>query len=252
MAPFSSSSIYRLFNRLTFSPPSPFLPHFLLGLSRSFRPTRSLAPSLPLFLFSPSGCFPPLGLNPVGHSGPLGCWLLYPASLPFLHLSFHPFHPHAPPQPKLSRSFRPTRSRTVLLLLFPPLPSSFHHCLDSVGHSGPLGLWLPIPLALLLSIIFTFLHSLDSVGHSGPLGPVLSSFFPSLLFPLPVTTALTQSVIPTHSVSGFLHLSPPPSLIFTFFHSLDSIGHSGPPSPWLPLHLFSLLFSWFLGFPTTA
>ena len=108
-----------------------------------------------------------------------------------------------PPQPGLSRSFRPTRSWTVLLLLFPPLTSSFHHCLDSVGHSGPLGLWLPA-LALLLSIIFTFFHSLDSVGHSGPLGPVLSSFFPSLLFPLPVTTALTQPVIPAHSVSGFL------------------------------------------------
>ena len=191
LAPFSSSSIYRPFNRLTFFPHSPFLPHFLLGLSRSFRPTRSLAPSLPLFLFSPSGCSPPLGLNPVGHSGPLGCWLLYPASLPFLHLSFHPFHPHAPPQPGLSRSFRPTRSWTVLLLLFPPLTSCFH-------------------------------------------------------------PALTQSVIPAHSVFGFLPLALLLSIIFTFFHSLDSVGHSGPLGLWLPLHLFSLLSSWFLGFPTTA
>ena len=144
-APFSSPSIYRPFDRLTFFSLSPFLPHFLLGLSRSFRPTRFLVPSLPLLFFSPSGCSPPLGLNPVGHSGPLGCRLLSPASNPLLHLSFHPSHPHFPPQPGLSRSFRPTRSLTVLLLLLPPLTFRLPYCLDSVGHSGPLGLWLPAP-----------------------------------------------------------------------------------------------------------
>ena len=144
-APFSSPSIYRPFDRLTFLSLSPFLPHFLLGLSRSFRPTRFLVPSLPLLFFSPSGCSPPLGLNPVGHSGPLGCRLLSPASNPLFHLSFHPSHPHFPPQPGLSRSFRPTRSLTVLLLLLPPLSFRLPYCLDSVGHSGPLGLWLPAP-----------------------------------------------------------------------------------------------------------
>ena len=66
--------------------------------------------------------------------------------------------------------------------------------------------------------------------------------FPSLLSP-PFTTALTQSVIPAHSVFGFLHLALPPSTTFTIFHSLDSVGHSGPLSPWLPLNLFSLLLS---------
>ena len=186
-------------------------------------------------------------------------------------------------RPQPSRSFRPTRLLAALSFtcLFTLSTLTLLHSRDSVGHSGPLGpglsssfssLLSPLPLttaltqsvipahsvfgflhlALLLSIIFTFFHSLDSVGHSGPLGPALSSFFPSLLFPLPVTTALTQSVIPAHSVFGFLHLSLPPSLIFTFFHSLDSVGHSGPLSPWLPWRLFSLLFSWFLGFPTTA
>ena len=98
----------------------------------------------------------------------------------------------------------------------------------------------------------TLLHSRDSVGHSGPLGPGLSSSFSSLLSPLAFTAALTQSVIPAHSVFGFLPLSLFLSIIFTFFHSLDSVGHSGPLGLWLPLHLFSLLSSWFLGFPTTA
>ena len=98
----------------------------------------------------------------------------------------------------------------------------------------------------------TFLHSRDSVGHSGPLGPGLSSSFSSLLSPLAFTAALTRSVIPAHSVFGFLPLALLLSIIFTFFHSLDSVGHSGPLGLWLPLHLFSLLSSWFLGFPTTA
>ena len=105
--------------------------------------------------------------------------------------------------------------------------------LSWINFTGPLGLW-------------PFFHSRDSVGHSSPLGPGLSSLFSSLLSPLPFTTALTQLVIPAHSVFGFLHLSLPPSLISTFFHSLDSVGHSGPLSLWLPLYLFLLLFSWFL------
>ena len=92
-APFSSPSIYRPFDRLTFFSHSPFLPHFLLGLSRSFRPTRFFVPSLPLLFFSPSGL------------------------------------PSSRPQP--SRSFRPTRLSAAFTCLksspspfFSPFPLS--------------------------------------------------------------------------------------------------------------------------------
>ena len=80
-------------------------------LSRSFRPTRPLAAST---------CFP------------------------------HPHHFHNHPQPGPSRSFRTTRSLAASWLV-----STFHsllslHRLDSVGHSGPLGLWRP-PFSLPLT-----------------------------------------------------------------------------------------------------
>ena len=84
----------------------------------------------------------------------------------------------------------------------PPLPPS-PICLDPVGHSGPLGLWLPpFPLT-----------SLGSVGHSGPLG---------LWLPPPVSFTLTTS---------------------TFIHCLDPVGHSGPLGPWLPPCLLSLFIT---------
>ena len=168
-------------------------------------------------------------LDSVGHSGPLGPWLI----------------------PCLSS------------LLFSVL---LHHCLDSVGHSGPFGLWLPPPVSSTLTafITFTIIHSLDSVGHSGPLGlwrPLFLLFHsPCLLFHhFPTSSpphglsrsfrptrslaalilssthlslfspfALTQSVIPAHSVSGYsssVCSYPSP------FLSLPS--SSGSPTPFL-------------------
>ena len=105
----------------------------------------------------------------------------------------HPHHFPNHPQPRPSRSFRPTRSLA-----------------DSVGHSGPLGLWLPPPVSFTLTtfITFTIIHSLDSVGHSGPLGPWLIPCLFSFL------------------ISLLLH------------HCLDSVGHSGPLGLWRPLFLF--------------
>ena len=91
-----------------FFPPFPCLFTCFLsppGLSRSFRPTRSLA--------SP----PSLRYDPVGHSGPLGLWrFLVSLSLASMQLG-------------LSRSFRPTQSPaasvfvcTFLLSASPPPP----------------------------------------------------------------------------------------------------------------------------------
>ena len=103
-----------------FFPPFPCLFTCFLsppGLSRSFRPTRSLA-SPPLFATTQSvipahsvyGVFwflsllPRCSLDSVGHSGP----------------------------------FSPLLPQFLFALFFSLL---LHHRLDSVGHSGPLGLW---------------------------------------------------------------------------------------------------------------
>ena len=84
----------------------------------------------------------------VGHSGPLGPWLP-PLSSLRPSRSFRPTRSMAcfalslaSVQLGLSRSFRPTQSlaASVFVSLFFSL--LLHHCLDSVGHSGPLGLWL--------------------------------------------------------------------------------------------------------------
>ena len=99
--------------------------------------------------------------NSVGHSGPLGPWLL----------------PLSSPRP--SRSFRPTRSTGCFLSL-----SLLPLCnLGSVGHSGPLSPLMPLYLLSLLSSLL-FHHCLDSVSHSGSLG-LWPSPLPSLLLPSP-------------------------------------------------------------------
>ena len=231
--------------------------------------TQSVIPAHSVLGFPPS-----LRHDPVGHSGPLGLLrvgflsLLPPRNLGSVGHS-GPLSPLLPPY--------------LLSLLSSML---FHHCLDSVSHSGSLGLWLPAPGSSSLHHLHCFVYSLDSVGHSGPLGLWLPFHLFSLLFSWFLscpTTALTQSVTPAHSVSGnlisfsfsrfslfrftfactqsvipahsvfgFLPLALLLSIFFTVFHSLDSVGHSGPLGLWLPFQLFSLLFSWFLWFPTTA
>ena len=103
---------------------------------------------------------------------------------------------------------------------------------DSVGHSGPLGPWLPPPLRYdpvghsgplgLWRVFLSLLPrcSLGSVGHSGSLSPLLPQFLFALFFSLLPTTALTQSVIPAHSVFGnFLAL---PCFLPLFFSGLVS------------------------------
>ena len=145
------------------------------GLSRSFRPTRSLA-TPPLFATTQSvipahsvycvfsfSLSPRCNLGSVGHCGPLS--------------------PLLPPY-----------------LLSLPSSLLFHHCLDSVSHSGSLGLWpSPLPSLLLPSPFFLnlgslFHLSLNPVGHSGP----LSSWLPLSLF--------------SHSPCFLCHHSPTSSL----------------------------------------
>ena len=83
----------------------------------------------------------------VGHSGPLGPWLPPPSSLRPSR-SFRPTRSMAcfslslaSVQLGLSRSFRPTQSPAASVFVCTFLLSAPHHRLDSVGHSGPLGLW---------------------------------------------------------------------------------------------------------------
>ena len=184
-------------------------------LSRSFRPTRPLAASTCLF---------------------------------------HPHHFHNHPQPRLGRSFRPTRSLAhslfVLLSFLPSFLNSLllHHSLDPVGHSGPLGPWRPL---------FLFSHSPCLRFHhfptSSPPHGLSRSFRPTRSLAASILSstnlfspfALTQSVIPAHSVSGyfssvcsypspFLFLpsssgSPTP---FYFLYARDSVTDS--PYPLIP------------------
>ena len=101
------------------------------GLSRSFRPTRSLA--------SP----PSLRHDPVGHSGPLGLLRVFFLSL-LPRCSLGSVGHSGPLSPLLPLY--------LFSLLFSLL---LHHRLDSVGHSGPLGLWqLPRSSLLLPSPFF--------------------------------------------------------------------------------------------------
>ena len=160
--------------------------------SRSFRPTRSAASS-----FSSVQPWLNRSFRP---TRPLAASTCFP----------HPHHFHNHPQPRLSRSFRPTRSlaHSLLVLLslallfispftyffstartqsvipahsvFGGLNSLFHSplpllhfCLDSVGHSGPLSLRLPLirwllPLPFSLpSFLFWFAHPFLLTLRSG-------------------------------------------------------------------------------------
>ena len=104
---------------------------------------------------------------------------------------------------------------------------------DSVGHSGPLGPWLPPLSSLRPSRSFRptrsmacFSLSLSCLGaawaqsvipaHSVPCCLCICLHFSSLCFS---TTALTQSVIPAHSVFGNFLALPcflPPPFSFSF------------------------------------
>ena len=231
------------------------------GLSRSFRPTRSLA-SPPLFATTQS-VIPAHSVYCV-FSFSLSClcatWAqsVIPAhSVPCcLRTCFH-FSLLCFSTTALTQSVIPAHSVFGFLPLALLLSIIFtvFHGLDSVGHSGPLGLWLPFHL---FSLLFSWFLSFPTTALTLSVTPAHSvsgnlisfSFFRFSLFFF--TFACTQSVIPAHSVFGFLPLALLLSIFFSVFHSLDSVGHSGPLGLWLPFHLFSLLFSWFLGFPTTA
>ena len=135
--------------------------------------------------------------------------------------------PSSRPQP--SRSFRPTRLLAALT------------CLTS----SPSPVFSPFPPSL------SSTAGTQSVIPAHSVLDVLSSSFSSLLSPLAFPTALTQSVIPAHSVFGFLPLAHLLPIIFTFLHSLDSVGHSGPLGLWLlcsRLH-FSLPGFWVFPLP---
>ena len=147
-------------------------------LSRSFRPTRSLAAST---------CF------------------------------FHPHHFHNHPLPRPSRSFRPTRSLAASWLV-----STFHFSTSS----PPPGLSRSFrPTRSVAASILSFTH--------------LSYFS---------TFALTQSVIPAHSVSGYHGLLLHPCSTFSTLSSgnllvsflFDSVVLSLPSSSGLLTPVYSL------------
>ena len=243
---------------------SPFLVHF--GVLFSAASTQSVIPAHSVsgffFSFSPPSL---LGsflscLGPVGHSGPLGLWLpplfLSPSPIQLFHNCLDPVGHSGPLGPWLflvsspflvhfgvlfsaasTQSVIPAHSVSGFFFSFSPpsLLGSFLSCLGPVGHSGPLGLWLP-PLFLSPSPIQLFHNCLDPVGHSGPLGPWLFLVSSPFLvhFGVLFSAASTQSVIPAHSVSGFFFSFSPPSLLGSFLSCLGPVGHSGPLGLWLP------------------
>ena len=178
-------------------------------------------------------------LDSVGHSGPLGLWLPPPVSFTLTtFITFTIIHS----LDSVGDSGPCLFSFLISLLL--------HHCLDSVGHSGPLGLWRPL---------FLFFHSPYFLFHHFPTSsppPGLSrSFRPTRSLAAFIlssthlsffsTFALTQSVIPAHSVSGYLSSigSYPSPFLFlpsssglpTPIYSLyarDSV--TGSPNPLIP------------------
>ena len=162
--------------------------------------TQSVIPAHSVLGFPPS-----LRHDPVGHSGPLGLLRVFFLSLlPLCNLGSvghsGPLSPLLPPY--------------LLSLLSSQL---FHHCLDSVSHSGSLGLWPSPLLSLLLPSPFflgSWFHlSLHPVGHSGPLGswqPLsLFSHSPCFLCHLSPTSSLplrlSGSFRPTRSFATFSH-----------------------------------------------
>ena len=175
-------------------------------------------------------------LGSVGHSGPLSPLLpLYLLSLLFSML--------LQPLPRLSRSFRPTRSLATsspfLASALPFFYSWFHLSLNPVGHSGPLGSWQPLSL-FSHSPCFLCHHSPTSsllLGLSGSFRPTRSLatsslFLASALLPLSPKPEPSRSFLPTRIVATSHHLS------FHFpgtpcYHSHHPVGHSGPLGYWL-------------------
>ena len=125
-----------------------------------------------------------------------------------------------------------------------------HFLLFHFSNSSHLGSSVSPPLASFshLSPAYSLASSRqqDSVGHSGPLGPwlpPLSSLRPSRSFrPTRSMACFSLSLLPRCSLGSVGHpgpLSPllPLSLFTLFFslllhHRLDSVGHSGPLGLW--------------------
>ena len=159
--------------------------------------------------------------------------------------------------PTLAQSVIPAHSvpcclRTCFHLLSLLSSMLFHHCLDSVSHSGSLGLWpSPLPSLLLPSPFlfeFRFLVSPKSEPSLSfrPTGFLAASLlvFPLTLLPLSPLSILLLCRSDAVGHSGPLGLSQP-SLSSLFppsspsHLSLIPVGHSGPFGYWLPLLLFS-------------
>ena len=130
--------INRPFDRLTYTSPPLFLPHF-----QSVIPAHSVLGSFfaPLLVFS---------LGVLSSSLPQLTRLL--AAFPCLTSSSSPVFSPSPlshSSTAWTQSVIPAHSVLGCFLSSLPFSSlfSFHPCLDSVGHSGPLGLWLPPPVS---------------------------------------------------------------------------------------------------------
>ena len=162
----------------------------------------------------------------VGHSGPLGPWL----------------PPLSSPRP--SRSFRPLGLLRVFFLSLLPRCN-----LGSVGHSGPLSPLLP-PYLLSLPSSMLFHHCLDSVSHSGSLG-LWPSPLPSLLLPSPFfefrffvspKSEPSRSFRPTRFLAASLLVFPltllPPSPLSYFFSA--ALTQWVIPAHWVFCNLLSL------------
>ena len=186
-------------------PPVSFFPPST-PLTNSFHLCPSVSPPFTSFSHpSPAYSFASFRQqDSVGHSGPLGPWLL-PFSSPRPSRSFRPTRSTAcflslspaSVQLGLSRSFRPTQSLAASVLAFtslfyasPPLPrlSRSFRPTRSLATSSPF-------LASALPLFCSWFHlSLNPVGHSGPLG----SWQPLSLF--------------SHSPCVLCHHSPTSSL----------------------------------------
>ena len=178
------------------SPPLASFSHLSPAYSfASFRQQDSVGHSGPLGPWLPS-----LRHDPVGHSGPLGLLRVFFLSLlPRCNLGSvghsGPLSPLLPPY-----------------LLSLPSSMLFHHCLDSVSHSGSLGLWpSPLPSLLLPSPFFEFRFLVSPKSEPSrsfrPTRFLAASLlvFPLTLLPLSplsyfFSAALTQWVIPAHWV----------------------------------------------------
>ena len=149
----------------------------------------------------------------------------------------------------------------ALVCTSPFLVSGFsHYCLDSVGHSGPLGLWQSHLSFLLLPFSLPFHFSLHPVGHSGPLGywlpptscplpfsldsflskpPPSRSFRPTRLLASPRTFLLLLAHLSVHLVSCSviaLSVIPAHTAIDVFFTMTTSRTNFPPdPETWMQI-----------------